>query len=756
MVPRQPRKSWIVSVSTFPPRECGIATFTQDLSAAFNQLYAPGVESKIVALNIDDLTRLPYSHKVIAQIAQPRVDDYVAAARKLNALPQVKLVTIQHEFGIFGGAYGDYLLTFTDELNKPIAITFHTVLPNPPAGMRSVVQALATGANVAVVMTQGSRRILEVEYAIPPHKIAVIPHGIHAVPFEASRTAKTRLGLLPDQIILSTFGLLNRGKGVEYVIDALPAVVARYPNVRYFIIGATHPVVLRQEGELYRNSLSKRIHDLGLVSFVTFYDEYLETPALLRLLQATDVYLATPLDPYQAVSGTLSYALGAGRPVIATAFAQAREDVTPDVGLLVDFKNPEQITQALLRLLEDPPQLANLGKAAYFKTRNMTWPNVAIAYMRTFAAFIPELKVNVKRVPKIKLSHLIKLTDDFGVIQFARLAEPDPGSGYTVDDNARALVFAVRYYYQNKSATALRLANIYLKYLAFVQQADGAFANYVNSDRAIVPDQNARENLDDANGRALYALAVTMAATYLPKPMRETARQMCERGLAAATAFTSPRALAFVIKSLARLLKPQPNAVYARKLVAACDFLVRLYKDQSAGEWKWFEPVLTYSNATLSEALLIGSAVAGNPEYFDIGKTTLDFLIAQTFENDMYNPIGQQGWFKRGGHRHAFDQQPEDTASMIEALHTMFDLSKDARYQRLLYRAFDWFLGTNVRGQIIYDQATGGCYDGLGEHGINLNEGAESTISYLISRLLLQTKKGTAPPIISPVVAAEC
>ena len=739
----------MVTVSTFPPRECGIATFTQDLSTAFNQLYAPGVESKIVALNIDDVTQLPYSNRVIAQIAQPRRDDYVAAARKLTALPQVKLVTIQHEFGIFGGAYGDYLLAFTEELKKPTAVTFHTVLPQPPKGMRLVVGALTAGADVVVVMTHGSRRILEAEYAVPGNKIAVIPHGIHPAVFRPSRYAKKLLGISPHHTILSTFGLLGRGKGIEYVIDALPAVIARYPDVRYLIIGATHPVVLRQEGESYRNSLIERIHALGLASYVTFYGEYLETGELLKLLQATDVYLATPLDPYQAVSGTLSYALGAGRPVVATAFAQAKEDVTAEVGVLVDFRKPEQITEALLRLLGDPPRLASLGRAAYFRTRNMTWPNVAIAYMRTFAAFVPELNVNVKRVPKIKLSHLVKLTDDFGIIQFAQLAEPDAGSGYTVDDNARALVFAVRYYQQNKSATTLRLANVYLNFLRFVQRPDGTFANYVNGDRELAPEQNARENLDDANGRALYALAVTAAAPHLPRPLRERGRRMYDQGLAVIKEFTSPRAKAYVIKSLALLLKPQANADYAREIAAACDFLVRLYNEQSAHAWDWFEPILTYSNATLSEALLIGSAATGNADYFKIGKITLDFLISHTFDKDMYSPIGQQGWFKQGGLRHTFDQQPEDTASMIETLNTMFDISRDARYQRLLYRAFDWFLGTNLRGQIIYDQVTGGCYDGLGEHGINLNEGAESTISYLLSRLLLQTKKGSATPILA-------
>jgi hypothetical protein len=483
--------------------------------------------------------------------------------------------------------------------------------------------------------------------------------------------------------------------------------------------------------------LIERIYALGLTAYVRFYDEYLKTEELLKFLNATDIYLATQLDPNQAVSGTLSYALGAGRPVIATAFAQAKEDVTSDVGILVDFKKSTQITEALLQLLGDQSKQFALGKTAYFKTRNMAWPNVAIAYMRTFTAYVPELKVDQKRAPKIKLSHLIKLTDDFGIIQFAQLTEPDLSSGYTIDDNARALVFSVRYYEKMRSVAALRLAKTYLNFLSFVRQPNGAFENYVNAERKLSHEQNGKENLDDANGRTLYALAVTATAKYLPKRIREKARLMYEQSLLVAERFTSPRAKAFYIKSLALHLKQHANANYLGKLIQACNFLMREYKEHGSQEWQWFEPILAYSNATLSEALLTGYTVTGNPDYLKTGKRTLDFLISHTFENNMYIPIGQQGWFKRGGHRHKFDQQPEDTASMIEALKTMYDISKDSHYQRLAHRAFDWFLGDNLLGQIIYDQTTGGCYDGLGEREVNLNEGAESTISYLLSRLLL-------------------
>ncbi len=736
-MPLNSQKSWIVYLSTFPPRECGIATFTRDLSDAFNDLFSPEIESKIVALNIGDVTRLPYGKEVIAEISQSSLEDYVTVAQKLNAMPQVKLVAIQHEFGIFGGNYGDYLLAFIKELQKPITITFHTVLPKPDKAMQKVVQALSERANTVMVMTENSRRILENDYAIPLQKIIIIPHGIHPSPFKPSKHAKDLLYLSPQNTILSTFGLLGRGKGIEYAIDALPEVVKQYQNIRYLIIGATHPVVLREEGEVYRNFLLERVRTLGLSAYVRFYDKYLETEDLLKFLSATDIYLSTSLDPNQAVSGTLSYALGAGRPVISTRFAQAKEDVTSDVGFLVDFKNPKQITEALLNLLGNQTKQLALGKNAYFRTRNMTWPNVAIAYMRVFVFFIPELKVNEKRVPKIKLSHLIKLTDDFGIIQFAHLAEPDISSGYTLDDNARALIFVIRYHQQTKFATAFRLANIYLNFLSFVRQPNGVFENYVNAERKLSHEQNSKENLDDANGRTLYALSVVATASHLPKVMRGKAKTMYEQSLPIALRFTSPRAKAFYIKSLALRLKQQANANYLEKLVEACDFLMHEYKQNSVHNWQWFEAILSYSNAVLSESLLIGYRATGNSDYLKVGKNTLDFLISHTFENNLYVPIGQQNWFKRGGHRHKFDQQPEDTASTIEALKTMYEISGDAHYQKLMHRAFDWFLGENLPGRIIYDQTTGGCYDGLRENEVNLNQGAESTLSYLLSRLSL-------------------
>lgn len=737
MFTKQPHKTWIVSLSTFPPQKCGIATFTSDLSKAFNQLFAPAIESKIIAINDDPQIIQDYPSTVVAHINKQNPGDYTAIAHKINESPQIKLVSIQHEFGIFGGNFGDYLLHFTTALTKPLVITFHTVLPEPHPDMKKVVQALAERSERITTMTQNSKNILETIYSINPDKIIVIPHGIHSVPLESSKHAKKILLLPTKSSILSTFGLLSRGKGLEYVIEAMPKVVAAYPNVLYLIIGATHPVILQQEGEAYRNSLQQRVRELRLEKNILFYDTYIKTNKLLTLLSATDIYLATPLDPNQAVSGTLSYALGAGRPVIATAFAQAKEDVNSEAGILVDFKNSEQITNALLDLLSNPEKQRALGKAAYFRTRNMTWANVAIAYMRAFAKNVPELKESEKRVPRISLRHLKKLTNDFGIIQFAHLTEPDFHSGYTLDDNARALQFVGLYYQQEKSASLLHLAEIYLKFLAFVQKENGVFENYVTVERTLSQNQNNQENLADANGRALYALSVTATNTSLPLDIRAQAQNIYKKALPNAKLFTSPRAIASYAKSLALFLQQEPNTEYLENLITACNILVDHYKTNRSEDWEWFEPILSYSNGSLPEALLISSKITGNSEYFTIGKKTLDFLISHTFEDKIYIPIGQDGWFKRGGHRHKFDQQPEDVTTMIAALKSMYEISQDSYYQKCAYRAFDWFLGGNVLGRIMYDQTSGGCYDGLRENEINLNQGAESTLSYLLSRLSL-------------------
>lgn len=730
----QQNKSWIVCLATFPPRQCGIATFTADLTNAIDQMFGPSVKSKIVAMNLTEVSHFPYPDKVILQISQPREEDYVNAAKKLNQLKEVKLVNIQHEFGIFGGEYGSHLLLLLKKLQKPIVTTLHAVLPAPDERMRNIVQAIMKYSKGIIVMTHSSREILKKDYGLDPDRIQVIPHGIHSVPYRTSEHAKSAIGF-SGKLILSTFGFLSPGKGVEYVIEALPKVVEKFPNVRFLITGVTHPVVLGQEGETYRNFLTKKVYQLGLSNYVSFYNTYFDVNKLLQFLEATDVYLSTSLNPNQAVSGTLSYALGSGRPVISTAFAQAKQDITSEVGILIDFKNPQVFTDAIIKLISNNELCLQMGKNAYFRTRHMTWENVAHSYMKYFSQFAPELTMGQRKLPPIKLEHLAKLTDNFGIIQFAKLTEPDLSSGYTLDDNARALIAAALHYKKFRTHSALKLASIYLNFLYRVAKPDGYFDNYVNSNRAIDKQRNIQENSEDSSARALYALALVSTTKQIPKRFRKQAHSLFEQSFQKNIAFSSPRAIAFYIKALNCLLSKWKEPKTLAVLRSCCEQLIILYEKSRSLEWEWFEPYLTYSNAILPEALLLGYKITRERRYLEVSRKTLNFLIEHTFKDSMYIPVGQSGWFLEGGTRQYFDQQPEDVAASVEVLNTMFRVTNGKHYKELANIAFNWFLGDNVLGQVVCDWATGGCHDGVGEKFINLNQGAESTISYLFACL---------------------
>ncbi|OGY78827.1 MAG: hypothetical protein A2550_04770 [Candidatus Jacksonbacteria bacterium RIFOXYD2_FULL_43_21] len=743
------KAGWIVCLSTFPPRRCGLATFTADLSNAVDKMFGQSVKSKIVALNRTEVSHLPYSNKVILQISQPREEDYVNAANKLNRLKKVHLINIQHEFGLFGGEYGSHLLLFLEKLRKPVVTTMHTVLPAPVEKMRDIVQKIMKYSKGIIVMTEFSKKILQRDYGLDPDRIQVIPHGIHHVPYRTSARAKSARGISRN-IILSTFGFLSPGKGIEYVIEALPLVVEKFPNVRFFIAGITHPAVLEQEGEIYRNFLIKKVRQLGLTNHVRFYNTYSDVKKLRRFLEATDVYLSTSINPDQAVSGTLSCALGSGRPVISTAFAHAKQDITNEVGLLVDIKNPQAYTDAIIKLVSNNELCLQMGKNAYFRTRHMTWENVANSYVKYFSRFAPELTLGQRKLPPIKLEHLAKLTDDFGIIQFAKLTEPDISSGYTLDDNARALIAVALYYKKFRTRTALKLASIYFNFINHVAKPDGYFDNYVNSNRDIDKQKNVQESSEDPSARALYALALVSTTKQLPKHFRKQAHALFEQSFQNNITFSSPRAIAFYIKALYCLLSKRPrlrsNFGEVNKepknlavLRNCCEQLITLYENSHSSDWEWFEHYLTYSNAILPEALLLGYKITGEKKYLKVSEITLNFLIKHPFKNNMYIPIGQSGWFPKTGVRQYFDQQPEDATATVEALNLMFQVTKKKHYGEFANIAFNWFLGDNVLGQVVYDQTTGGCYDGIGEKFINLNQGAESTISYLFARLSFET-----------------
>lgn len=726
----------ILYLSTFPPRECGIATFTADLTDAFDSLFSPQIQSEIIAMNQNEFSKYDYSKKVSYQINQNDKNDYINCAKELNKNIEICLIHIEHEFGIYGKDFGSNLLYFLREIRKPVVTTMHTVLPNPVLEMKTVVQEINQYSRLIFVMTKTSKQILMNDYNISEEKIRIVPHGIHPCSYCPSNTIK-KFFQTENKIVLSTFGLLGPGKGIEYALEALPNVIKECPNIMYFIIGATHPVILQNEGETYREKLIQKIKELGLEKHVYFYNEYFKKEKLLEFLQETDIYLSLSLDPNQAVSGTLSYALGAGRPVISTSFAQAKEDVTTEVGYLVDFRAPEQISAAILKLIKKPQEREQMSKNAYFRTRNMVWQNVALSYMREITNIIPELNDKNKNSPKLKLDHLIRMTDNFGIIQFAKLTEPDPKYGYTLDDNARALIAVTKFYNEHQDSHSLKLAKIYLDFIKYCYGQPG-FNNYINYDKTFNKELNAKENLEDSHTRSLHSLACLASSEKMPDPLKEQAKILYQTGKEKIIKqLTSPRAISFYTLSLCEWYKISDNKKIKDEIIHNSEYLIKLYDSTNTGNWQWYEDILAYSNGIIPEALLQAFIIVQDERYFNVAKTTLDFLITHSFKETICVPIGQEKWYKKGRERAYFDQQPEEVTSIVSVLKIIYDITKNSHYKELMINAFNWFLGNNLLGQVVYDQETGGCYDGIQKDKINLNQGAESTISYLIARLII-------------------
>ncbi len=739
---KKPKPPCILYVSTFPPRECGIATFTQDLTNAMDKEFNPGVKSKILAINDNGTSIYNYPRKVIMQINETEMEDYLNRANEINRSPDIKIVNIQHEYGIFGGDWGDYLLPFLELLRKPVITTMHTVLPHPSERLRKITKAIADKSAGIVVMTKHAADLLCEEYKVNKSKVTVIPHGVHHIAFPSKSRAKKKLNL-SGRIILSTFGMLNRDKGIEYAIEALPDIVKEFPNVLYLVIGATHPVVRRHEGEVYRNKLKKLVLKLGLKENVKFYNKYLTLKELIDFLRATDIYISPTLNPKQAVSGTVSYALSCACPIIATANQYARDVISPERGILVRFRNSKDIKKALFDILTDKKMRKEMQRNSYFYSRHMTWQNVALSYFNLFNKFAKIVPRDKDKLPPLSLAHLKRLTDGFGIIQFAHHTRPDIHSGYCLDDNARALIVCLEMYKHKKNKSILNLIKIYLNFIKFTQKANGKFNNFVNYMHSF----NGRGESEDSYGRAVWALGHLMYCKNIPDDIKKQAKIILKKSLPRASRLISLRAISFTIIGLFYLDKSKEVKGVRQLMKRLADKLVKYYNKQTKDEkdkkeeerWLWFENYLTYSNYKLPEALFRAFLSLGKEEYLKVAEESINFLSRITFEKkDYFSPIGQDGWYFRNGKRAYFDQQPEDTASAVESLVIAYLATGKDEYLKQAKLCFEWFLGKNHLGQMVYDEATGGCYDGLGKYSLNFNQGAESTISYLLARLAIE------------------
>jgi glycosyltransferase involved in cell wall biosynthesis len=720
----------ILYISTFPPRECGLATFTKDLTDALDKKFNPAVKTKILAINNERTDIYNYDSNVMGQIAATDIEDYIISANKINQDSKVKLIHVQHEFGIFGGENGNHLIPLFQVIKKPVIITFHSVNPKPTRNLKHVVQFITKNVKAVIVMNELSKEILEKEYEIEKSKVFIIPHGIPQITFSNGEKEKEELGI-KGKNVLTTFGFLSRGKGIEYAIRALPAIVRRFPNTLYLIIGATHPIVRKFEGESYRNFLKKEVEQLKLKNHVKFYNKYLNLAEIISYLKATDIYISSSINMNQSVSGTLSYALGCGRPVISTASSYAKSIITPGKGILVKPKDSKAITKALLLLLKDPAYRKQIAHNAYIETRHMLWPNVALAHFDLYQKYIslsPE-----EKLPPIHLKHLSTLTDTFGIIQFAKHTKPDKRYGYCIDDNSRALIVAAKYWAHSNDKQAIGLLQTYLSFVKFAQKPNGKFANFITSKKTI-KEINISE---DSIGRVTWALGYLISQTVLPQHIRNQAEKIFRKTVPALETLKSTRAIAFAIIGLYFYKQTYPSH-YKDIFEKLRDSQINRFLQTASKEWGWFEDFLTYSNSKIPESLFYAYLITGKKICLDIAEKSLNFLIGITFNKDYFSPIGQEGWYFRFGKRAYFDQQPEDTSSMVQTLVVAYQITKREIYKNYALQAFQWFLGKNHLKQVVYDEVTGGCYDGLGRYSLNINQGAESTISYLLARLAIE------------------
>lgn len=728
----------ILYVTSFPPRECGIATFSLDLTTAMDKEFNPEIKSRIMAINDNGTSYYNYPRKVGFQLYESKMENYINLAHEINRTKEIKLVNIQHEYGLFGGDWGDYILPFLELLKKPVVVTLHTVLEEPDERLKRITQEIANKARGIVVMTKTMANFLEEIYEVKKNKIFVIPHGIQNIAYPSKSKSKKNLGL-EGKLVLSSFGMINRDKGYEYAIAALPDVIKKNPNALYLILGATHPNIRKQEGEIYRNKLKKLVEKLGLQEYVKFYDKYMTLQEKIDYLKATDIYISPTLNPLQTSSGTVSDALSCACPVVATPNFYNKDVLDDGRGRFVRFRNSKDITKALIELLSDKKMRKEMQKNAYFYSRHMTWQNVAISYFKVFNQFAKIVPKDQGKLPSISLSHIRTMTDSFGMIQFAQHTRPDIHSGYCLDDNARILLACAMRYKNSRRSDILKMLEKYLNFVTFSQKENGKFWNFVSYKQTFIDDVES----EDTFGRTIWVLGYLISQKHIPKHLKIEAKKIFTKAKRWITDLNSFRAISFAIIGLALMEKSEPNKQVRNMITILSDKLVAGYRKQQAIEdgnvWRWFEDCLTYSNFKLSEAMFRASEATDNDEYLEIAKESINFLSKVSFENnDFFSPIGQDGWYFRGGKRAYFDQQPEDTSSAVEALTAAYIVTGEERYKKQARNAFLWFLGKNHLGQMVYDEATGGCFDGLGKFSLNFNQGAESTISYLLARLAIE------------------
>ena len=731
----------VAFLGDYLPRKCGIATFTTDLRCAMAAEF-PAMQCLVVPVN-DIAGGYDYPAEVRFEIAEQNLPSYLRASDFLN-ITDVDVACVQHEFGIYGGPAGSHVLALLRELRMPIVTTLHTILRDPNAEQRRAMRELVRLSTRLVVMTERGRDLLRDVYHVPVAKIDLIPHGIPDMPFADPNYFKDEFGVAGKQVLL-TFGLLSPNKGIEYVLRALPEIIREYPNIVYIVLGQTHPNLLRDEGEAYRLSLGRLAKDLGVLKHVVFFNRFVELEELMRFIGAADIYLTPYLTEAQITSGTLAYAFGAGNAVVSTPYWHAAELLTAERGKLVPFRDVKAIAAAVVELLRDEVLRHSMRKNAYKLGRDMVWNRVAQLYAKSFEqarqdhSFVGRRLSPIKtldeqpgQLPELKLDHLFRMTDSTGIFQHASFTVPNFAEGYCTDDNARALVLALML--EKLGYDSPQLGAKAATYAAFLNHAFDRerkrFRNFMSFDRHWLEEVGS----EDCQGHALWALGLCVAQAGQGS-FQMLAAELFEQALPVAAEFASPRAWAFTLIGIDEYLQRFGGDRRANQIRDALTArLMQSYADTATDDWHWFEEVASYANAKLPHALILSGRCLNAAPMLETGLKALRWLVkVQTSDAGAFRPIGSNGFYRRGQERAQFDQQPIEAQATVSACIEAYHATNDLFWVAEARRAFEWFLGRNDLGLALYDAGTGGCRDGLHVDRLSQNQGAESTLAFLLA-----------------------
>ncbi len=749
-----PLPTRIAMIGNYLPRQCGIATFTTDLCTALASEFGG---DRLFAIPVNDRdSAYDYPSQVRLELDQEDETSYERAAEFLNFHGN-DLVCVQHEYGIYGSVAGKYILTLLNKLKMPVVTTLHTVLRDPNPDQRMVLEQIASLSDRLVVMSEQAAQFLRDIYSIPGSKIDIIPHGVPDFQFIDPNYFKDRFGAEGKSVLL-TFGLLSPNKGIENVIRALPAILATHPNVVYVVSGVTHPHIRRSEGERYRDGLLALAEELGVGPNLILVNRFVSAEELVEHVSAADIYITPYRQEAQIVSGTLAIALGAGKAVISTPYWHAKELLADGRGVIVPFENPDAIAEAVLHLLDNDGERHAMRKRAYLHSRETIWQKTAQKYMTSFqrarfertlhprAAHKDDATIDATDyLPEVNPDHMTRLSDDTGILQHAIFSVPNASEGYTTDDNARALVVSTLLDGSPDISSEPLFSNLSHRYLTFLwlafNSANGRFRNFLSYDRRWLEDIGS----DDSHGRALWALGTVLGRSR-NVGLRGAAGRLFEAAVPATLTFTSPRAWAFGILGTQAYLDwiPGDRAVQGVRNSLA-NRLLDIYERTHSADWPWFEKSLSYSNARLSQALILAGWRSNNQRMIEAGMDSLKWLVAQQHRDDaeIFVPIGSNGFFVEGNEKARFDQQPVEACATVAACLEVYRLTEERLWFEEAQRVFRWFLGKNDLQLPVYDPTTGGCRDGLHPDRINANQGAESTLSFLMALLEMREAKVT-------------